>query len=125
MTEQNEAVSILAEAKTGDTVWVYDENANNYVDGIYVGRGAWQKAIITDETRLSFTVGQTKYDRTTGIARPERGYSPMKSIYGQREYEGKLWAQKNRYDLVRHIDKINDINLLQEIARITGYKEKP
>lgn len=115
----------LAVAKTGDTVWIYHAERNRYVDGVYDGRGVWEKIIITAETRHSFEVAPFgKFDRKTGRARPQNNYSSSNYIAGRKERDDGVWLA-GRYHISEIVRRIEDTEKLKQIAAIVGWSPSP
>ncbi len=116
----------IKDAEIGDTVWLYDLNANNYnEDRKYVGRGKWYLVKVDGKTRQSLICHNDKFDIATGHARGRSGFTPTMTLYGQKEYEKRAWLQKNETDVKRAVERCNDVEVLKRIAELVGYEEKP
>lgn len=127
MTENQKAnVDHLRDAKPGDTVWQYDSQRNVYDNGKYLGRGGWQLVTIESETRRSFTILRTKFDRATGEEMGNGQWSKTMRIAGQIEYEiDKARADwfRDHYPAVRRlVDAEQDVERWKQIAAIVGYE---
>lgn len=124
MTKPTEAnVDFIKNAIGGDLVWEFDGNGNNYRDGVYVGRGSWRLIEIGDMNRASFILNGEKFDRETGIARPKSGWTSMRRLFGQKEYEGRIFKDNHQYKLLQHIERnVTDGDVLKKIADLVGYK---
>lgn len=115
----------LAAAKVGDTVWIYLAERNRYVDGLYDGRGVWEKIIITAETRHSFEVAPFgKFDRKTGRARLQNDYSSGNHIAGHKERDDIVWLEAS-YKISQRVDRLRDAEKLKQIAAIVGWSPSP
>ncbi len=125
MTNKTEAdVDFIKNAIASDWVWVFDGKENSYVNGEYTGRGSWRLVEVADMNRASFVINGEKFERDTGIARPKNGWQSMRRLYGQKEYEGKIWKDKNQYKLLAHIERnVTDGDILKRIAALVGYVE--
>lgn len=124
MTELLKAsVPTLAEAKTGDTILVYDSQRARYIGGVYAGRGVWTEAKVTDENSRSVMFHRTKFDRKTGRQLSTGGYVGTMSAAGQLEYEAEIWMAKNKVQLVRSLEKTRNIAVLKNIAALLGFEE--
>lgn len=84
MTE--EIAKDLASVKAGDTVWYFNAHANKHdADGKYTGRGVWLLAKVDEVNKLSVVVNRAKFNRATGYARAQNGYSSGFRIAGTEE----------------------------------------
>jgi hypothetical protein len=111
----------LADAKVGDTVLLYDMDANAYnADGTYRGRGRWRTIKIEGETRFSFLDRNEKFDRVSGDVRAASGYMPRRRIAGIAEYEASQWMAA-RHKISRMVDGC-DYETLRKVALVFGIK---
>lgn len=130
MTTESATVDYIKDAKKGDMVWMFDQNGHVHdKDGKYLGRGSWTLRPIEDENRASFIIWSTKYERETGIGRVKNGYSSSTRLFGQKEYEDRVWIDKHEYKVKAAVDRLNsglrieDLEMIRQIAKIIGYEE--
>lgn len=119
-TLEQQVVTSLNEASVGSVVWRYESERSRYEDGKYVGRGVWTAAVLTGESRASFEIGGSKFDRRTGAGRPYRGFSTSDRIAGRHERELFVYDQA-RWAIADKVKGI-DIELLRRIADMIGWK---
>lgn len=114
-------VDRISAAKAGDTVWVYESQMSLHVEGKYVGRGVWRLFKIQEETRQSFVVSGTKFDRKTGRERSRGGYSSGNMIAGEIEKSDHLWRSDHAYRMVNSLHNA-DTQTLRKVAEIIGWE---
>jgi hypothetical protein len=115
----------LCDAKTGDTVWVFDSQQSLYEGGQYKGRGVWNLSKVTGETRVSLLVHGLKFDRETGDQRATGRYSATYHAYGEDEKRDRQWMGANKHRLVQHIERhVREANVLRRVAELVGYSEQ-
>ena len=120
---QKASVDYVRDAKTGDTVWMFDSQRARHVDGKYEGRGVWELRTIEAETRRSFKVWHAKFDRKTGAQMATGDYTGSYRIAGQAEYDGSVWMDRHRHSLTTRVGRETDIAVLKQIAALVGYEE--
>lgn len=118
----SEVVTKLEEAAVGSIVWLYDMDANRYEEGQYKGRGVYRVAKIDAETRKSFSILGSKFDRKTGAQIGLGGYSPRKAIMGDAERARKEFLSNHRHELSRQVGFCDDVEALEKVANAIGYK---
>jgi len=117
-------VDFLNDATVGDLVWFYDGNRNRFdPDGKYEGRGVWNLAPIKAETRRSFMVQYSKFDRKSGAPMATGGYTSPYKIRGQKEYEALVWMREHSRKIIAAVERCRDIDKLKQVAEIVGYVE--
>lgn len=115
-------VDRIADAKVGDVVWLLDtQKALHDAAGKYLGRGVWELRPIDAETRASFIVEYSKFDRKTGHERARSGYSSTRTIFGEQEKEDHEWLYKHRHALIAAIHA-SDAGTIRRIADVIGWK---
>lgn len=121
MTEEKVTVDRLADAKTGDFVWEFDANLSRYVNGKYEGRGVFKLARIESETRQSFIINRTKFDRNSGIERVRNGFTSGRHLFGDLDKEDFVWMDENRYRLLAALERC-DCSTLRKVADLIGWR---
>lgn len=132
--------------KVGDKCWEKDENCRHYKNDDGSPRTSpnprhyWKEKIVIAENRASWFIG-SDYDWNNGnpnedsIRRANKvdkktlkgrsnGWRAPEYLWSEKEVEDWLWLQENKHPLaewIRH--KVTDIDLLKEIARLTGYEK--
>lgn len=115
-------VDRIADAKAGDVVWLFDtQQALHDAYGKYLGRGVWKLRPIVDETRASFILNYSKFDRKTGAERARRGHSSTLFIFGEQDKDDYEWVTRHRHALVSAIYSV-DAGTLRRVADVIGRK---
>lgn len=110
-------VKTLADAYVGATVYLWDQEARNPAGG----RGLWKTAVIDATTRYSLIIRDTLYDRKTGQARPQRGYSIYQCLAGVDERRERE-TLADRWKIAAAVQQCSDAAVVAECARLLGVK---
>lgn len=115
-------VDRIADAKVGDVVWLFDtQQALHDAYGKYLGRGVWKLHPIVSETRASFVLNYSKFDRKTGSERARSGHSSTLFIFGEKDKDDYEWRCRHRRSIVNEVESAST-ETLRRIADVIGWK---
>lgn len=106
--------------KVGDNIWVFNINRRIYrrnENGKYIGgpiwKEHWEKHIITGETSRSWLFGY-------GQKIPKKNAQNV--CYSLDEIEKLAFVKDNQYKIADAVRRVNDCDLLMQIAKLINYK---
>jgi hypothetical protein len=122
--------------KIGDTIWRFEENRRIYPpkekgrvfsSDSPIWREHWVAEKIVGETSRSWLVGFDLRAKWSLRKLPKVAFKDGRCPRGfalSQEHITKLeWVHNNHYRLSNEVNRCDDPDVLQEIARIVGYKE--
>lgn len=115
--EPSKAVRRRAEISVGSVVLIHDVNNRVYLqrNGGPDARHFFVPREVIGETSRSWLVGWP------GRADKHPKASPA-GLYGLDDVEDALWVREHSYRLGQHIGRINDADLLRQIAKLAGFE---
>ncbi len=120
----------MADAKVGDTVWIFDSNRRVYKDGrggaIYAEH--WYSTKIVGENRASWIVlphGRgMKIDKKTCALRGELYGTRAQVEFSRDAVDADIWLMENRWRIAELLQRCNDVTVLKAVAKAIGLKEQ-
>jgi len=100
----------------GSTVWVFDEyhSRRNWRDG-------WQPRRIVAETRVSWIVGEHRWQQ---FKLPKRDPRSVRCVaFSEAEIGDRAYVNDHKWPIANRIHAVDDATTLRAIAKLIGYDE--
>lgn len=104
----------------GSTIWIFDINRRVYrkdTSGHPIWREHWRPEVIAGETSRSWI---TKLGKKV----PKKGYDARSVAFSQEAIDRAAFIHDNAYRIGEAVGRLEDHDLLQQIAALINYKPR-